>query len=298
MTPPPLAGRLAELAVGVGANVQPGPDRRRQRRPRQEELVRAVVGDRVPARGALRRRLLVRPAGQAGADRHARGGDARLRAAVVRRRASASSARPRGAVVDPDGAVEPGALDGLDPERPAATACRGCAEWMEVIDDAARSTGRSCPARPRRGRGSSTRSSTTRRRSSSLEEIAHVCRLDEPDPAAAWRARCEELPASAAARRARRFDALQFEGPGTDLTVGLLPSSRWIAAATTTRDGLGTCRTCRPRRSSRRPTRSASRATCARRSRSSSATARSCAASRCASRAAARSRSTPRRAPR
>ena len=24
MTPPPLAGRLAELAVGVGANVQPG----------------------------------------------------------------------------------------------------------------------------------------------------------------------------------------------------------------------------------------------------------------------------------
>jgi aminopeptidase len=36
----------------------------------------------------------------------------------------------------------------------------------------------------------------------------------------------------------RRLDALRFEGPGTDLTVGLLPSSRWMAASFTTVEGI------------------------------------------------------------
>jgi aminopeptidase len=35
-----------------------------------------------------------------------------------------------------------------------------------------------------------------------------------------------------------RLDAVQFEGPGTDLTVGLLPSSIWRNANETTVDGL------------------------------------------------------------
>src|SRR5439155_10904026 len=35
----------------------------------------------------------------------------------------------------------------------------------------------------------------------------------------------------------RGFDAVRFRGPGTDLTVGLLPQSRWHAAATETAFG-------------------------------------------------------------
>jgi aminopeptidase len=35
-----------------------------------------------------------------------------------------------------------------------------------------------------------------------------------------------------------RLDALHFEGPGTDLRVGLLPSSRWLAARFETVDGI------------------------------------------------------------
>jgi aminopeptidase len=34
------------------------------------------------------------------------------------------------------------------------------------------------------------------------------------------------------------FDAVRFQGPGTDLTVGLLPSSRWQAAQTETATGI------------------------------------------------------------
>jgi aminopeptidase len=70
------------------------------------------------------------------------------------------------------------------------------------------------------------------------EQIRHVCRLDEPDPAAAWRERLGALVAAADRLNSQRFDALHFEGPGTDLRVGLLPSSRWIAASFETVDGI------------------------------------------------------------
>ncbi len=63
------------------------------------------------------------------------------------------------------------------------------------------------------------------------ERLLHVLRLDEDDPIAAWRERADTLrdgrrPAHASAR----FDALHYEGPGTDLTIGLLPDSAWEAA--------------------------------------------------------------------
>ena len=35
----------------------------------------------------------------------------------------------------------------------------------------------------------------------------------------------------------RNFVALHFRGPGTDLRVGLLPGSRWLAARFETLDG-------------------------------------------------------------
>jgi aminopeptidase len=70
------------------------------------------------------------------------------------------------------------------------------------------------------------------------EEIAHVCRLDEADPAASWDERADVLAAAAARLNERRFDALHFEGPGTDLTIGLLPTSTFHAARDVTVDGI------------------------------------------------------------
>ena len=69
-------------------------------------------------------------------------------------------------------------------------------------------------------------------------EIAHVCRLDEDDPAEAWRSRAHTLETVAARLTERRFDAIRLHGPGTDLTVGLMPTSIWHAADFTTVDGL------------------------------------------------------------
>jgi aminopeptidase len=69
-------------------------------------------------------------------------------------------------------------------------------------------------------------------------EIVHVCRLDEPDPIAAWRERSDTLVGVAERLSGRRFSALRFRGDGTDLTVGLLPTTRFLAAKFTTADGI------------------------------------------------------------
>jgi aminopeptidase len=69
------------------------------------------------------------------------------------------------------------------------------------------------------------------------EVIATCVRLDEPDPVAAWNAHLDRLRARAALLNERKFDAVRFEGPGTDLTIGLLPQSVWWFAEAETGDG-------------------------------------------------------------
>jgi aminopeptidase len=61
------------------------------------------------------------------------------------------------------------------------------------------------------------------------DAFAHALRLDEPDPAAAWDTRLDDLQARARELTERAFTALRYRGPGTDLEVGLLEGGRWLA---------------------------------------------------------------------
>jgi aminopeptidase len=70
------------------------------------------------------------------------------------------------------------------------------------------------------------------------EAVAATVRLDETDPVAAWHAHLQRLRDRAAQLAEQRFDAIRFSGPGTDLTVGLLPGSRWVTAATRSKRGI------------------------------------------------------------
>jgi aminopeptidase len=70
------------------------------------------------------------------------------------------------------------------------------------------------------------------------EEVAHAVRLDEPDPVEAWRTHVEKLRSRATLMTERRFDALHFRGPGTDLTVGLTPAYNWGAGTLETARGI------------------------------------------------------------
>ena len=70
------------------------------------------------------------------------------------------------------------------------------------------------------------------------ELVAFCFRLDEPDPVDAWREHLDRLDARAAALTERAPDALRYRGPGTDFTVGLLPSAHWGSARFRTAGGI------------------------------------------------------------
>ena len=69
------------------------------------------------------------------------------------------------------------------------------------------------------------------------EDVAHICRLDEDDPSAAWMERSAVLKENAQRLTERHFDALRLSGAGTDLTIGLFPSAHWAAGDLETVDG-------------------------------------------------------------
>ena len=70
------------------------------------------------------------------------------------------------------------------------------------------------------------------------EQVAFCMRLDEPDPVAAWNDHIARLAERTARLNALRADALRYRGPGTDLTVGLLPYARWGSGASDTTAGI------------------------------------------------------------
>ena len=69
------------------------------------------------------------------------------------------------------------------------------------------------------------------------QAVETAVRLDEPDPVAAWREHIAQLSTRAEQLNERRFDAVRFRGPGTDLVVGLMAQSRWLTGFETTVGG-------------------------------------------------------------
>jgi aminopeptidase len=133
---------------------------------------------------------------------------------------------------------EPGVLDGVDPALAGRDGLPFVSEILKVIDD--RSTNWTVVPYPTQAWAEITYSGLDPAEAlKRLEaDIVHVARLDEPDPNAAWQQRGDELEAAAERLNERRFDAIHFEGPGTDLTIGLLPASHWSGARTTTEAGI------------------------------------------------------------
>jgi aminopeptidase len=70
------------------------------------------------------------------------------------------------------------------------------------------------------------------------EAYQSAVRLDQPDPVAAWQTQSDKLIARAKQLDEHAFDAIHFDGPGTDLTVGLLPGARWMGGGGETVDGI------------------------------------------------------------
>ena len=70
------------------------------------------------------------------------------------------------------------------------------------------------------------------------EKVFFCMRLDEPDPVAAWREHLSRLEERTMRLNELGPDSLRYRGPGTDLTVGLLPNVRWMSGAAETPTGI------------------------------------------------------------
>jgi len=234
-----LLERYADLIVSVGANVQPDQVLAVEALPEAQPLVHAI------ARRAY--------------EKGARYVDVQYFDGVVKRIRAETAAEETLPWVPPwlgrrmellgelDAArcvlvpiVPPGLLDGVDPARAGADRLPGLTETFKTIED--RSVAWTLSPYPTRAWASLVYPELDGEEALERlwEDVAHVCRLDEPDPARAWHDRIEQIFQVASRLDALDLDALHFEGPGTDLTVGLLPSSRFAkeGGSSQTRTGV------------------------------------------------------------
>ncbi len=144
----------------------------------------------------------------------------------------------RAARIALSGPIAPGLLSDLDPVRAGRDRLPGVKEGIEVVNE--RTTNWTIAPCPQPAwAGLVFPDLPADEGLARLEhELLHVLRLDEEDPIAVWHARADALVSVAERLSERRFDALHYEGPGTDLTIGLLPSSGWRAARFQTVDGI------------------------------------------------------------
>jgi len=70
------------------------------------------------------------------------------------------------------------------------------------------------------------------------EAIFKICRIDQPDPIAAWQTHLQQLAIRRDYLNDKRYAALHYQAPGTDLTIGLADGHQWASGATHTPTGI------------------------------------------------------------
>ena len=70
------------------------------------------------------------------------------------------------------------------------------------------------------------------------DAILASSRLDSEDPVAAWKQHSANLKQRAAMLNEKRYTALRYSGPGTDLEIGLADGHLWLGGGTTALNGI------------------------------------------------------------
>jgi aminopeptidase len=227
---PALIDRYADLAVHVGVNLQPG-----------QELEIGCLVEHAPLA-----RAIAEAAWNAGAsyvdveyrDQHVKRAkiehgseDALKRTPEWLLRRYEDLAKVQGALIEITGNPEPELFAGLDEGRIGRTRMVALADLNgRLINEALISW--SIVSFPNEGWARTVFGEPDVDRL--WEAVAAAVRLDTPDPVEAWRAHVAKLVGRAKQLNEQRFKAVQYRGPGTDLTVGLNPGSIWKAAEFTT----------------------------------------------------------------
>jgi aminopeptidase len=228
-------GRLAQLCVDYGVNLQPGQVLHVNAEYGQEEIARALAA-RAYQRGAKFVDVwYFDPHVKRARIQHADEETLTYVPPWYGQRAIARS-EERGALISIAGAVSPGLLDDLDPRRVGKDLLPRIKENFEIINQ--RTSNWLVMPGPTEGWAQQVHPDADDPLGRLWEEIAHTTRLDTDDPETAWRERFAQTGAVGERLTALGLDAVHFEGPGTDLTIGLLPTSLWQNANETTVDGI------------------------------------------------------------
>ena len=224
--------RYAELAVRVGANVQPG----------QEVFLSADVEHRDLVRA------LTRQAYRAGAAYvHVLYNDMHVRRAMIELgpdealtyspgwRKVFSESMSGNALIATTGDAEPELLSDLDGERVGRAVPRELVEirMRQMTENSVNWVGVGAP-----NAGWATQVFGEPDVERLWEKVGFCMRLDEQDPVAAWQEHLARLEERSRSLNELHADALRYRGPGTDLTVGLLPNVRWMSGSTDTASGI------------------------------------------------------------
>ncbi len=233
MSPEERLDRYARLAVEVGANVGEG-----------QVLWLSALPEHAPLARAIARIAYERGARYVDVDYS----DQHVRRARIQNAKEdtldwtppwvlekiAYLAGERGALLQIVGDPEPELLADLDGTRVGKTRMRELAErYVEVLNQ--RLLNWSIVAYPNEGWAETVFGEPDVERL--WEAVGSAVRLDEPEPVDAWRNHIDKLVGRAAVLNDRGFDSLRFRGPGTDLTVGLIPGAQWCTALEETVDG-------------------------------------------------------------
>ena len=224
--------RYAELAVRVGANVQPGQEVFVHPRIEHVDLGRALVRQAYLA-GASYVHVIYQ-------DEHIRkamiglGPDSALTFSPAWEK-ELLEATAGNAIIGTHGRAEPELLADLDGDRVGRAIPTELAEIQQRMHHENRVNWCGVGA-PNEGWAKQVFGEPDLERL--WEKVAFCMRLDEPDPVAAWREHLDRLNARAAALTELRPDGLRYRGAGTDLTVGLLSDARWGSAQFGTSGGI------------------------------------------------------------
>lgn len=70
------------------------------------------------------------------------------------------------------------------------------------------------------------------------QAIFETTRADQPDPIAAWREHIQNLKKRSSYMQAKKYSALHYKAPGTDLTLGLPQGHKWISGQSLAENGV------------------------------------------------------------
>jgi len=138
-------------------------------------------------------------------------------------------------------ANDPDAFQGLDPERIATLQKKHLKNYSEVGVLVSRNAMNWCvvaAASPAWARKIFPDLSQEAAEEKLWQAIFETTRATQPDPVAAWTEHIKNLRKRGDYLQAKKYSALHYKGPGTDLTLGLPQGHKWISAQSLAENGV------------------------------------------------------------